>query len=277
MKYAPTLRGFVVGVALFCMVGVTWGCFGRPDIGRIRIDPETGSELVENFKDKPFSVKELVDAGMSEDAARKLLGPPKPGSPDFVGPIDPSTDPTFKEGKAAAKQDFNRTVSWATSIALWIFIPLAIIVALASFVVPWIPTKAAIYCAASACAVVGIRYALLTFGTIAVDWAVYISAASAIVVVLVVGLPMAIAWVKRNTWKRAVTLAAEGEHIDGAVALAASVDPVIDKQRSDVKVWLDTVHNEPPADLPLNDKLWDKWREARMQLVKLGVLKPGDK
>lgn len=212
--YMPTKRGFVVGVALWCTV-IGAGC--GFDTGRMHIDPNTGETIVEK--------------------AGKLV-PPKPGEAGFVGPVAPAPSESFSDGKREAKADFNKTVSWATGVALWIFIPLAILVALASFVVPWIPTKAAIYCAVSACAVVGIRYALLVFGTIAVDWAVYISAASAVVVALVVGLPMVIAWVKRKAWTRGVNLAREGDHIEGATAILASVDPKIDAIRKSVEQWL---------------------------------------
>ncbi len=233
----PTIRGLVIGTCLFVVVG----CFGRLDTGRIRLD-ENGTEIVENFK------------------------VPKPGDANFVGPVAPAPAETFADGKSQAKADFNKTVSWATSIALWIFIPLAIIVALASFVVPWIPTKAAICCAVSACAVVGIRYAMLVFGTIAVDLAVYISAATAVIVGLVVGLPMVIAWVKRKSWNRGVELAEKGEHVEASVALLATVDPAIDKARKQVDEWLEIFHK--------GDKASSVWTEARQQLVKLGVLKP---
>jgi hypothetical protein len=216
------------------------GCFGRPDIGRLHIDPATGEEVVSNFK------------------------VPRPGDADFVGPVI-TPDQSFSQGKQDAKADFNKTVSWATSIALWIFIPLAILVALASFVVAWIPTKASIYCAGAACAVVGIRYALLAFGVIAIDWAVYISAASAIIVGLFVGLPMLIAYIKRNTWKRGVAMAAEGSHVEGAVAVLASVDPAIDAARKQVDTWLEIFHR--------GDKESPVWTEAKMQLTKMGVMK----
>lgn len=249
----PTVRGFVLGVALWAATA-SQGC--SFDTGRMSIDPETGETLVEK--------------------AGKLV-PPKPSEAGFVGPVDPLeghdllkglriSEQSFTDGKRAAKADFNKTVSWATGIALWIFIPLAIIVALASFVVPWIPTKAAIYCAVSACAVVGIRYALLVFGTIAVDWAVYISVASAVVVALVVGLPMVIAWAKRKTWKRATALAEEGSHVEAAVALAATVDPAVDKIRKQVDEWLEVFHK--------GDKASSVWHEAKMQLVKIGLVKP---
>ena len=235
------MRGFTVTCAAL-LVMLAAGCFGRLDTGRIHIDPATGAEIVDRSK----------------------LG--LPGSADFVGPATPAPAESFDQGKAAAKADFNKTVGWATGIALWIFIPLAILVALASFIVPWIPTKAAIYCAASACAVVGIRYALLTFGTIAVDWAVYISAGTAAIVGLFVGLPLVISWTKRHSWNRGVELAAKGEHVEGAVALLATVDPAIDKARKQVDEWLELFHK--------GDKESPIWTEAKMQLVKMGIVKP---
>jgi len=244
--YLPTKRGFAIGVALWAAIAAQ-GCFPKFDDARMRINPETGETIVERV-------------GKSI---------PKPGDDAFVGPPAPSPAESFSEGKASAARDFNKTVSWATSIALWIFIPLAILVALASFVVPWIPTKAAIYCAASACAVVGIRYALLAFGVIAIDWAVYLSAAAALIVGAVVGLPMVIAWAKRKTWKRATALAEEGSHVEAAVALAATVDPAVDKIRKQVDGWLEVFHK--------GDKASIVWTEAKMQLVKLGLIKPEGK
>jgi len=236
------MRGFVLTYAVYLSV-LCAGC-SLFDTGRMSID-DTGSELVEK--------------------AGKLV-PPKPGEAGFVGPVAPAPAESFSEGKQAAKQDFNKTVSWATGIALWIFIPLAILVALASFVVPWIPTKAAIYCAVSACAVVGIRYALLVFGVIAIDVAVYVTAATLLIVGLLVGVPMVIAWVKRHSWNRGVNLAREGDHIEGATAILASVDPKIDAIRKQVEQWMMDAKTTSDEDAVAVARVF-----AKEQLAKLGV------
>lgn len=256
------MRVLIWAVALVFVAG----CFGRPDIGRIRIDPETGSELVENFKDKPFSVKELVDAGMSEDAARKLLGPPKPGSPDFVGPIDPSTDPTFKEGKAAAKADFNQSVKVLTWWACAACIVGGAFMLVASFFLPWASTKLAAYCLAGAGLTLITRYVLLTYGTITADIAFWIMVATAIGAGALVGLPALIAYIRRIDWKKGQHLAEEN-HTEAATALFVTADPTLMPIRKKVEQWLVDLKGDIP----------EVATEARMQLVKLGVLKPGDK
>lgn len=238
------MRGFAITTIVY-MLFFSQGCFPSADSARMSIS-DKGKEMVGRVGDSI----------------------PKPGDDAFVGPPALTPAESFSEGKASAARDFNKTVSWATSIALWIFIPLAILVALASFVVPWIPTKAAIYCAVSACAVVGIRYALLAFGVIAIDWAVYLSAAAAVIVGLFVGLPLVISWVKRKAWTRGVELAAKGEHVEASVALLATVDPAIDKARKQVDEWLEIFHK--------GDKASSAWTEAKMQLTRLGVLKAGE-
>lgn len=243
------------GIILSAMLVLLTACFSRPtfDTGRMRLDPETGAEIVENFK-----------------------SPPKPGDDNFVGPVDPATDQSFTEGKRAAKADFNKTVGWASGVAIWGLLALAAVTFLVSLFVKWIPTGASLKCALAAAGVVGLRYALISFGTIAVDLAVYITAATAIIVGLVVGLPMVIAWVKRKTWKRATALAEEGEHIEGAVALAATVDPAVDKIRKQVDGWLETYHKRGVG-AESSEEAQDMWNEARIQLVKLGLIKPEGK
>lgn len=245
-QYAPSLRGFTLGVALWAAIAAQ-GCFPKFDDARMRINPETGETIVERV-------------GKSI---------PKPGDDAFVGPVDPATDQSFTDGKRAAKADFNKTVGWASGVAIWGLLALAAITFLASLFVKWIPTGASLKCALAAAGVVGLRYALISFGTIAVDLAVYISAATAIIVGAVVGLPMVIAWAKRKTWKRATALAEEGSHVEAAVALAATVDPAVDKIRKQVDEWLEIFHK--------GDKASSVWTEAKMQLVKLGLIKPEGK
>jgi len=244
--YLPTKRGFAIGVALWAAIAAQ-GCFPKFDDARMRINPETGETIVERV-------------GKSI---------PKPGDDAFVGPPAPSPAESFSEGKASAKADFNKTVGWASGVAIWGLLILAAITFLASLVVNWIPTGASLKCALAAAGVVGLRYALISFGTIAVDLAVYISAATAIIVGAVVGLPMVIAWAKRKTWKRATALAEEGSHVEAAVALAATVDPAVDKIRKQVDGWLEVFHK--------GDKASIVWTEAKMQLVKLGLIKPEGK
>lgn len=243
MKYAPSLRGFVLGVALWAAIAAQ-GCFPKFDDARMRINPETGETIVERV-------------GKSI---------PKPGDDAFVGPPAPSPAESFSEGKATAKADFNKTVGWASGVAIWGLLALAAITFLASLVVNWIPTGASLKCALAAAGVVGLRYALISFGTIAVDLAVYISAATAIIVGAVVGLPLVISWVKRKAWNRGVELATKGEHVEASVALLATVDPAIDKARKQVDEWLEIFHK--------GDRASSVWTEAKMQLVRLGVIKP---
>lgn len=135
---------------------------------------------------------------------------------------------SFAEGKQAAKQDFNRTVSWATGIALWILIPLSIIVLIASFFVAWIPTRSSVWCAVAAACVAGGRYALLVYGTIAVDIAVYISIATAVLVGLFVGLPLVFSWVNRRIHKKGEAMSDPAQ----AAAIIATVNPDVAKNPS---------------------------------------------
>lgn len=150
------------------------------------------------------------------------------GKPELMGPDAPSPATSFADGKQAAKADFNRTVSWATGIALWILIPLSILVLIASFFVAWIPTRASIWCAVAAVCVAGGRYALLVYGVFVVDIAVYISIGCAILVGTFVGLPLVFSWVNRRIHKQGEAMADPGQ----AAAVLATVNPDIAKNQS---------------------------------------------
>lgn len=241
MKYAPTLRGMIVGTALWLAL-VPAGC------GFSKLFP-------------PEQPKVKMTA--AEVAAKGLPG--LTIDPE-TGAEVPNVAASFIEGKAAAKADFNQSVKVLTWWACAACIAGGVFMLVASFFLPWASTKLAAYCLAGAGLTLIVRYVLLTYGTITADIAFWIMVATAIGAAALVGLPALIAYTRRIDWKRGQHLAAN-DHTEAATALFVTADPTLMPIRKQVEQWLIDLKGsaEPAA------------TEARMQLVKLGVLKPGAK
>lgn len=236
----------IIGIML-----LTAGCF---DTGRMRINDQ-GEEIVENFK--------LPDKAT-------FVGPPSPSDADLL------SAQSFTEGKKQADVKFRQTINQIATISYFILIPLAIGLIVASFLTRLIPTKAGVSCGIAVGVVALSQNLLLKYGTIAVD-------VLAICIAILLGLafifgviPVVIYWVKARIKKNGIMLAEEGKHVEGATAVIASVDPKAFKERKLVQQWLDTYHNRGVG-AESSEEAQDIWNEARMQLVKLGVLKPVDK
>ncbi len=243
MKYLPTLRGFVAGVALWTAV-VSAGC---------------GFSVSKLFPPDP--PKERLTA--AEIAAKGLPG--LTIDPETGNEV-PNVAASFIEGKAAAKADFNKSVKVLTWWACAACIAGGIFMLVASFFLPWASTKLAAYCLAGAGLTLITRYVLLTYGTLTADIAFWIMVATAIGAAGLVGLPALIAYVRRIDWKKGQHLAAQ-DHTEAATALLVTADPTLMPIRKQVEQWL----------IDLKGNIPEAATEARMQLVKLGVLKPGDK
>lgn len=133
MKYAPTIRGFVVGVALFAAVG----CLGRIDTGRMHIDKTTGEEIVENFK------------------------VPKPGDANFVGPVAPSNQ---AERSARADADLDRTIVRVSEFLIWTLILTGVGLIAFSFLAGTASLRAAAMTGVGIAGVILARHMLLKWG-----------------------------------------------------------------------------------------------------------------
>lgn len=142
----PTLRGFVVGLALFIGVSAVSGCL---DSARVFVDPTTGKEV---------SIK-----------AGKIV-PPQPGDDDFVGPVQPKT---ISERREAANADLDHTTRTVTTSLLWLLGVGSTAMLVLSLFVPWASIRVAGIGFAFMGAVILGRHALLSWGPWIADGSVY--------------------------------------------------------------------------------------------------------
>lgn len=230
------MRKSTLSLTITTVVGaiVCVGCFHVPTVSSI--------------PDKVLEQAKAAKAG-------KLAGLSIPVETGLEGPNE--TAQSFSDGKQAAKQDFNRTVSWATAIALWILIPLSIVVLIASFFVAWIPTRAAVWGAVGAAGVAGARYALLVYGTIAVDLVVYVSAGLLALAAVFVGIPLVFSWVNRRIHKKGEAMSDP----QNAVAVLSTVNEDVAKDPVKAAAFI-TAARSGIADIA---------EHAKSELAKIGV------
>lgn len=150
---------------------------------------------------------------------------------------------TFSERKAHAKDDLEASVKAWTGWAIWLLVLASVGTLILSFVVPWASRRSAAYGLGAAMAVSLARYFLVTYGALAVDVVVWICIGALVIVTAAVGIPLAVAWMKRHAWQQGHELAAEPGKAREATALLALGSDKINAARRMVSVAIGHVQS----------------------------------